>query len=219
MEEDEMRIGILGSGMVGRTLGAKLLELGHDVMVGTRDPGKLREWLDGAGKRARAGSFAEAASHGDIIFNCTAGTASVDALRMAGERSLDGKVIIDVSNPLDFSKGMPPTLSVCNSDSVGEQIQRAFPTARVVKTLNTVNCKLMVTPQELAGGDHDVFVSGNDAVAKAQVTDILKTWFGWRRIIDLGDITTARGVEMYLPLWLRLWGALQTPMLNLKIVL
>ncbi len=213
-----MKIGILGSGMVGQAIGAKLIELGHNVVVGTRDPGKLQEWLGKVGGKARAASFADAAAHGEIVFNCTAGVGSLEALKLAGERNLRGKVLLDVSNPLDFSKGMPPTLSLCNTDSVGEQIQRAFPGVRVVKTLNTVNCHLMVNPSQLAGGDHDIFVSGNDAAAKAQVTEILKTWFGWKNVIDLGDITTARGVEMYLPLWLRLWGALQTPALNLKIV-
>ncbi len=188
-----MRVGVLGSGMVGQAIGAKLIDLGHDVVVGTRDPGKLQEWLGKVGGKARAGSFADAAAHGEIVFNCAAGVGSLEALKLAGERNLKAKVLLDVSNPLDFSKGMPPTLSMCNTDSVGEQIQ-------------------------LAGGDHDIFVSGNDATAKAQVTEILKTWFGWKNVIDLGDITTARGVEMYLPLWLRLWGALQTPMLNLKIV-
>ncbi len=213
-----MKVGVLGSGMVGQAIGAKLIELGHDVVVGTRDPGKLQEWLGKVGGKARGASFTDAAAHGEIVFNCTAGVGSLEALKLAGERNLRGKVLLDVSNPLDFSKGMPPTLSMCNRDSVGEQIQRAFPGVRVVKTLNTVNCHLMVNPSQLAGGDHDIFVSGNDASAKAQVTEILKTWFGWKHVIDLGDITTARGVEMYLPLWLRLWGALQTPMLNLKIV-
>jgi predicted dinucleotide-binding enzyme len=213
-----MKVGVLGSGMVGQAIGAKLVELGHDVVVGTRNPGKLQEWLSKIGGKVRAGSFADAAAHGEIVFNCTAGTGSLEALKLAGERNLKAKVLIDVSNPLDFSKGMPPTLSLCNTDSVGEQIQRALPDVKVVKTLNTVNCHLMVNPSQIGGGDHDVFVSGNDAAAKAQVTEILKTWFGWTRVIDLGDISTARGTEMYLPLWLRLWGALQTPMLNVKIV-
>jgi hypothetical protein len=167
--------------------------------------------------QARLGSFAEAAGFGEIIFNCTSGGASLEALKMAGESNLNGKVLIDIANPLDFSKGMPPTLSVCNTDSLGEQIQRAFPQVRVVKSLNTMNANVMVNPSLLAG-DHDVFVSGNDATAKAQVTDILKSWFGWKSVIDLGDITTARGVEMTLPIWLSLFGALQTPLFNFKIV-
>lgn len=133
-----MRIGVLGSGMVGKTIGTKLIELGHDVMMGTRDSGKLREWLAKVGNKARVGSFAEAAAHGEVVFNCTSGTGSIEALKMASEKNLNGKVLVDVSNPLDFSKGMPPTLSVCNTESLAEQIQRAFPGARVVKTLNTV---------------------------------------------------------------------------------
>ena len=170
------------------------------------------------GNRARVGSFADAAAHGEILFNCTAGVGSLEALRMAGERTLNGKVLIDIANPLDFSKGMPPTLTVCNADSLAEQIQRAFPAVKVVKTLNTVNARLMVNPRQLADGDHSIFVSGNDASAKIQVTDVLKNWFGWRHVIDLGDITTARGAEMLLPAWLRLLGALNTPMFNFKIV-
>jgi len=204
--------------MVGRTIGAKLVELRHNVMVGTRDPGKLRDWLNQEGRGAKVGSFAEAAAHGEIVFNCTAGAASIEALRMAGDERLAGKVLIDVSNPLDFSKGMPPTLLVGNTDSLAEQIQRAFPRTKVVKTLNTVNCKLMVNPGQVAGGDHHIFISGNDAATKAQDIDILKSWFGWRYIIDLGDLTTARGTEMLLPLWVRLIGTLQTPMFNFKVV-
>ena len=151
------------------------------------------------------------------MINATSGTVSLEALRLAGEQNLRGKILIDVSNPLDFSKGMPPTLTVCNTDSMGEQIQRAFPDAKVVKTLNTTNVNVMVDPAQVAGGDHDLFVSGNDAAAKARVTELLRQWFGWRTVIDLGDITTARGVEMLLPVWLRLMGALGTPLFNFKI--
>ncbi len=130
---------------------------------------------------------------------------------------MSGKILIDLANSLDFSKGMPPTLAVCNTDSLGEQIQRTFPSVKVVKTLNTMNCKLMVNPA-LVSGDHDVFVSGNDAQAKEDVKQILKTWFGWKNIIDLGDITTARGTEQLLPIWIRLMGTLGTPNFNFKIV-
>jgi 8-hydroxy-5-deazaflavin:NADPH oxidoreductase len=215
--EAVMKIGVLGSGTVGQTIGSKLVALGHEVTIGTRDPKKLDEWLGKAGSRAAAGSFAEAAAFGEIVFNCTAGMASLDALKAAGDKALGDKILIDIANPLDFSKGMPPSLSVCNTDSLGEQIQQAFPRLRVVKTLNTMNADLMVRPS-LLSGDHDVFVSGNDGQAKARVTEILKDWFGWKSVVDLGDITTARGTEMFLPLWLHLWGALQTPMFNVKIV-
>ena len=202
--------------MVGQTLAGKLSELGHEVVVGTRDvdalmartepphPGvpTFAEWLE-LHPAVRVASFADAAEHAEIVLLATSGAVSVDALQMAGAQNLEGKIVIDVSNALDFSAGFPPTLSVCNTESVGEQVQRAFPGARVVKTLNTVNAQIMVNPEGLAGGDHHLFVSGDDADAKAQVTQLLSE-FGWHNVIDLGDITTARGTEMYLPLWLRL---------------
>jgi hypothetical protein len=223
-----MRVGVLGSGMVGQTIGSKLAERGEDVVLGTRSPtnlgGKrgmgapLSEWLSKVGPNGRLGTFAEAAEQGEIVINATSGAGALEALRMAGAKNLDGKILIDISNPLDFSKGMPPSLSICNTDSLGEQIQRAFPGAKVVKTLNTTNALIMVDPGRLAGGDHDVFVSGNDAQAKRRVADLLKRWFGWTNVIDLGDISTARGTEMLLPIWLRLLSALGTPMFNFKIV-
>jgi predicted dinucleotide-binding enzyme len=223
-----MRIGIVGSGVVGQTLGAKLVERGEDVVLGTRSPqalgdkrglgGSLAEWLEKTGGRARIATFPDAARHGEVVINATAGTASLEALKAAGEQHLEGKILIDVANPLDFSKGMPPSLTVCNTDSLGEQIQRAFPRTKVVKTLNTMTALLMVDPARVGGGDHHVFVSGNDAGAKARVSGLLRQWFGWREVIDVGDITTARGTEMLLPIWVRLWGALGTPFFNFKIV-
>jgi predicted dinucleotide-binding enzyme len=223
-----MKIGILGSGVVGQTLGAKLIERGEDVVLGTRSPDKregkrgmgaaLDDWLRSTGGKARIASFADAAAHGEIVINATNGAGSLDALTLAGARNLDGKILIDVANPLDFSRGMPPSLTVCNTDSLAEQIQRAFPNAKVVKTLNTTNAQVMVNPAQVGGGDHDLFVSGNDAAAKARVTELLKQWFGWRTVIDLGDITTARGAEMLLPIWVRLMGVLGTPFFNFKIV-
>ena len=226
-----MKIGILGTGMVGQTLSGKLVELGHDIMLGTRDvAGTLARsepnqygfpafsvWQQ-QNPKVKLGTFADAAKHGEAVINATNGTASLDALHLAGEANLNDKILIDVSNPLDFSKGLPPTLSVCNTDSVGEQIQRAFPGVKVVKTLNTVTVFLMVNPGLVAGGDHTLFVCGNDAAAKTQVSAWLKDWFGWQDMIDLGDITNARGTEMYLPLWLRLWGALGSGMFNVKVV-
>ena len=223
-----MKIGIVGSGVVGQTIGAKLADVGEDVVLGTRSPEKLddkrgmgaslHDWLAKTNGKARVATFAEAAAHGEIVINATSGTGSLGALKLAGTQNLSGKIIIDVANPLDFSRGMPPTLTVSNTDSLGEQIQRAFPDAKVVKTLNTTNAFVMVDPARVAGGDHDLFVSGNDAAAKARVTELLKRWFGWRNVIDLGDITTARGVEMLLPVWVRLMGVLGTPMFNFKIV-
>jgi predicted dinucleotide-binding enzyme len=213
-----MKVGVFGSGMVGQTIGSKVAELGHDVMLGTRDPSKLQEWLAKTGANARVGSFADTAAHGEVLFNATNGRGSLEALDMAGKTNLDGKILIDISNPLDFSRGMPPTLFISNTDSLGEQIQRAYPNLKVVKSLNTVTASLMVNPRQLADGDHHVFVSGNDADTKAQVIHILTDWFGWRHVLDLGDITTARGTEMYLPIWLRLWGAQGTGMFNVKVV-
>ena len=214
-----MKIAILGTGMVGATIGSKLIELGHEVKMGSRtaDNAKATDWAKTHGIKASAGTFADAAVFGELAFNCTSGQGSIEALKLAGEKNLNGKLLIDVANPLDFSKGMPPSLTVCNTDSLGEQIQRTFPAIKVVKTLNTMNCKLMVNPS-LVSGEHDVFISGNDAQAKEQVKQILKDWFGWKTIIDLGDITTARGTEQLLPIWIRLMGVLGTPNFNFKII-
>ncbi|MDA0243377.1 MAG: NAD(P)-binding domain-containing protein [Chloroflexi bacterium] len=225
-----MKIGVLGTGGVGQTLAGKLAELGHEVMVGTRDVAQtlgrtapdgrgnpsFATWLEGH-TAVQLGTFAEATAHGELIVNATNGSAALEILHQAGADNLAGKALLDVTNPLDFSQGMPPTLFVKDSDSLAEQIQRTFPEAHVVKSLNTLTAHLMVNPRALADGAHTVFVSGNDSAAKAQVTTLLES-FGWQDIIDLGDISTARGTEMWLPIWLRLWGALQTPSFNLKIV-
>ena len=152
-------------------------------------------------------------------FNCTSGGGSLDALKLAGENNLKGKIIVDLANPLDFSKGMPPSLSVVNTNSLGEEIQKAFPNSKIVKALNTMWCGLMVNPAMINSGDHSVFISGNDAAAKEEVKEIL-TSFGWheKNILDLGDITKARGTEMYLPLWLNIYGATNNGAFNIKIV-
>jgi hypothetical protein len=217
-----MKIGVLGTGMVGEAIGTKLVQLGHEVKMGSRTANneKAAAWVKqnvAHAPHASQGTFADAAVFGVMLFNCTSGRSSLDALRMAGAENLKGKVLIDIANPLDFSRGLPPSLLVCNTDSLGEQIQRAFPEMKVVKSLNTVNCNLMVNPGLLAD-EHVVYVSGNDAEAKATVTALLKDGFGWKSVVDLGDITTARGVEMILPLWVSLMGKLQTPMFNFKIV-
>jgi predicted dinucleotide-binding enzyme len=213
-----MEIGVLGSGIVGQTIASKLVEVGHHAVVGTREPQKLLEWKQQVGENVSIGSYSEAAAYGEIMFNATSGAGAMEALRLAGEEQLRGKILIDISNPLDFSNGMPPTLFVLNDNSLVEQIQSAFPEVKVVKTLNTLSAPLMVNPGLLAEGEHHLFVSGNDAEAKAEVTQYLKQWFGWKHVIDLGDITTARGTEMLLPVWLRLWGTLGTQMFNFKIV-
>lgn len=225
-----MRIGVLGTGTVGRVIGARFVALGHDVTIGTRDVDALlastepsmitqETFADWHAKNPEVslGSFAEAAEHGELLVNATNGAGSLDALRAAGQQNLEGKVLIDIAVPLDFSGGMPPSLFLSNTDSLGEQIQRTFPGVRVVKSLNTVNAFVMADPSLVADGDHSVFVCGNDARAKEQVAEILRS-FGWHDVIDLGDITSARGTESYLPLWLRLWGALQDPMFNIKVV-
>ena len=187
-----MRVGILGAGPVGQTLAPKLRELGHDVSIGTRTP------------REGAVSYSEAARDAVLLINATGGTASLEALASAGAENLAGKVLIDVSNALDPSQGMPPRVAVANDDSIGEQIQRAYPDTRVVKALNTVNLQVMVDPAGVPG-DHVLFVAGDDESAKDQVVELLGS-FGWpaERIVDLGDITGARAMEQYLVLWLRL---------------
>jgi 8-hydroxy-5-deazaflavin:NADPH oxidoreductase len=226
----EMRVGVLGTGGVGQTLAGKIASLGHEVKMGTRDVqaalGRteagwgavpLSQWHK-EHPDVELGTFAEAAAHAELVINATAGTASLDALQTAGGENLDGKILIDVANPLDFSSGMPPTLSVCNTDSLAEQIQRAFPGAKVVKSLNTVNSGVMVDPSQVAGGDHHMFVAGNDEGARAEVIRILKDWFGWKNVLDLGDVTAARGMEMLLALWLRLSMTLQSSMATIKVV-
>jgi len=214
-----VRIGVLGTGAVGQTIATKLVELRHDVRMGSRDAAneKAQAWVAGAGERASAGTFADAADFGELVFNCTAGAASLAALEQAGEDALRGKTLVDVSNPLDFSSGMPPSLTVCNTDSLSEQIQRRFPETHVVKALNTVNARVMVDPS-LVPGEHDVFVCGDDEAAKSEVVALLEG-FGWprKRIVNLGGIDAARAVEMYLPLWLRLLGAFGTPQVNIHV--
>ena len=211
-----MKIGVLGTGMVGQTIGSKLVALGHEVKMGARDAKNEKAAAWASANKASHGTFADAAAFGEIVFVCTNGMGTLPALRSAG--NLAGKILIDISNPLDFSKGMPPTLFAGNSDSLGEQIQREFPDAKVVKTLSTINCSVMVDPGRVGGGDHTVFMSGNDAGAKGRVAEILKGWFGWKDVLDLGDITTARGPESYLLLWLRTYMTLGTADFNIKIV-
>ncbi|MGX1566080.1 NADPH-dependent F420 reductase [Streptomyces sp. NPDC055506] len=200
-----MRYAVLGTGDVGRTLGGRLVELGHEVWLGsrTRDNPAALEWAATAGAGADAGTFAEAAAFGEVVVNAVGGRVALAALEAAGTENLGGKVLVDVSNPLAFEEG-ELRLSPVASDSVGEQIQRAFPHARVVKSLNTVNCRVMVEPG-MVPGEHNLFVCGDDAGAKEQVTALLGE-FGWppERVLDLGDIRAARAVEMWLPLWVGL---------------
>ena len=199
-----MNIGVLGTGMVGRAIAGKLAELGHDVRVGSRQASD------------DAVTFADAAAHGELVFNCTNGAASLDALTAAGADNLDGKVLVDVTNALDFSGG-GPALFTSTTESLGERIQAAFPGARVVKSLNTINCNLMVDAASVPG-DHVVFVAGNDDDAKARTRELLGE-FGWPadRVVDLGDITGARATEHYLMLWLRLMGVVGGPNFNISV--
>jgi predicted dinucleotide-binding enzyme len=223
-------IGVLGTGIVAKTIAGKLSAVGHSVKLGTRDPKAtlarsepdmmggppIRTFLE-ANPKIALGTFAEAGAHGALVVNALSGQASLAGLEAAGAANLADKILIDISNPLDFSKGMPPSLTVANTDSLGEQIQRAYPKTKVVKTLNTVNAFLMVDPAKLPG-EHTMFVAGNDPAAKAAVTQGLKEWFGWKDVIDLGDITNARGTEMYVVLWARMYGAMGNAMFNVKVV-
>lgn len=225
-----MRIGVLGTGVVGQTLGLKLVEVGHAVLLGTRDPSKLdelkgrgdsartlRDWLAAAGGEAGVGTFRDAAAYGAIIVNALSGAASLDVLNRVGPENLNGKILIDISNPIDFSRGFPLTLFVKDTDSLGEILQRAFPDVLVVKTLNTMSAALMVNPALVGNGEHTVFLSGNDSEAKAQVAALLRE-MGWRDILDLGDISTARGPEMMLAIGHAAMHALSPAMIAFKIV-
>ncbi len=222
-----MKIGIVGSGVVAQTLGTKLIELGHDVALGTRDPrklddkknmaGTLREWLQQTQDRGKVMTFAQAALHGELLMNATAGGVSIEALKMAGADKVGPKVLIDTANILDFSRGLPPRALASQDNCLAEAIQDAFPNLKVVKCLNTISALVMVNPRGLAGGDHTVFLSGNDAGAKGKVSELLAA-IGWTDVLDLGDISTARGPEMYMAMWIRLWGVTKTPLVNVKVV-
>jgi len=224
-----MNIAVLGTGMVGQAIAGRLHQLGHSVVVGTRDPEATvaRTEPDGMGnppfsawhanhQGVTLASFTEAAAGAELVVNASSGAVALDVLGLAGADNLAGKVLIDISNPLDFSRGFPPSLFVKDTDSLGEQIQRVFPDVKVVKTLNTLTASLMVEPKTL-GESSTVFVSGDDAQAKATVVSLLES-FGHDDVIDLGPLETARGTEMLLPIWLRLMGKLGTGAFNFKIV-
>lgn len=227
-----MKVAVLGTGMVGQTLALALAAKGNDVRFGTRDVAKSLASTQPNGygmpsfgiwhkdhSAIEVQTFAAAAQWGDLLINATNGSVSLAALAHANAGSVGNKVLIDVANDLDFSKGMPPA-SRSNDVAGGglaEKIQAAYPNLRVVKTLNTMNALVMVNPNLVAGGDSTVFMSGNDAAAKALVNELLQS-FGWNDIMDLGDISSSRAVEMLMPIWLRAYGVLgQTPY-NFKIV-
>jgi predicted dinucleotide-binding enzyme len=212
-----MRIAVIGTGHAGRTLAQGFQRIGHDVVVGTRDPDDTRRrevWL---GLDVPLAALGMVAADADLVVNATNGQASLSALGEVGSDHLAGKVIVDVANPLDFSQGFPPTLSVKDTDSLAEQLQRAFPEARVVKSLNTVTASVMVDPSTVGDGDTTVFVAGDDAEARQQVSGLLRE-LGWRDIVELDGLQNARGLEMWLPLWVRLMGALGTAEFNIKVV-
>jgi 8-hydroxy-5-deazaflavin:NADPH oxidoreductase len=212
-----MRIAVIGTGMVGRTLGEGLAKVGHDVVVGTRDPARTRARDEWGATSLSLASYGQIGVGADLFINATSGDASLEALQAVGDEALAGKVLLDVSNALDRSSGFPPTLFVCNTDSLAEQLQRAFPRTNVVKAFNTMTAAVMVNPGAVGGGDTTVFVAGNDADARATVAAVAAD-LGWTDVMDLGDLTAARGLEMWLPLWLRLLMALGGPMFNIKVV-
>lgn len=226
-----MLIGILGTGDVGRTLAAELASRGHDVMIGTRDVQRklgeapdddaapsFHDWL-AAHKKVRLGTFAAAAAHGELLFNATAGHASLEALATVRPADLRDKVLIDAANALGpWNEGGAMELFVVNTDSLAERIQRAHPGLRVVKALNTVAAHIMANPKGLAGGDHDLFVAGNDAESRERVAHFLREQFGWKTVIDLGDLSAARGLEMMIMVWLKIWAALGSSDFNFKVV-
>ena len=229
-EAGQMKVGILGTGDVGKTLGSALARRGHDVMLGTRDvrrkmeqkasednPATFHDWLS-KNKKIRLGSFAEAAAHGELLINATAGHGSIEALSKVKPTDLKGKILIDISNPLGPWGEGSVKLFVSNDDSLAEMVQRAHPGVRVVKALNTVTAHLQANPAGLAGGDHDIFVAGNDPAARDRVVRFLREEFGWRTVIDLGDLTSARGLEMMIMVWIKIWEALGTSDFNFKIV-
>jgi predicted dinucleotide-binding enzyme len=215
-----MRIAVLGTGVVGVALATRLVQTGHEVRMGSRSAGndKAVAWVTATSAGASEGSFADAAAFGDVVVNATGGLVSIEALTAAGVDNLAGKVLLDIANPLDFSGGFPPKVLQPDGHSLGEQIQVAFPAARVVKTLNTMNADVMVHPRALSGS-HTVFVAGDDAEAKAVARDLL-LGFGWTddEVIDAGGIAAARGLELYLPLWLSLMGSFGTPSFNVAVV-
>lgn len=216
-----MKIAVLGTGMVGHAIGSKLLAGGHEVGMGSRavDSEAAQQWIRNVGGNGRAGTFADVAAFGEIIFDCTNGANSLTALRQAGAANMKGKILVQIANPLDFSQGMPPSLTVCNTDSLAEQEQREFQEVRLVKALSTMSYMIMVEPS-LVPGDHTLFICGNDPAGRVEVADHLCDWFGWRRenILDLGDITASRGLEMFLPLWLRICSAVGNAPFNIHVV-
>ncbi|HTM92383.1 MAG TPA: NAD(P)-binding domain-containing protein [Flavisolibacter sp.] len=219
-----MNIGVLGTGVVGETIATALTEKGHNVRMGSRSANneKAAEWVKKSNNHATQGDFNDAASFGEIVFLCLNGAHALDAVGSVDVDNVAGKIVIDVTNPLDFSKGMPPRLldGLSNSNSLGEEIQKAWPAAKVVKVFNTVNCNVMVNPKLVNNGDHSLFICGDDADAKNKVKHFLVDTFGWKadNLLDLGGIQSARVTEAYVPLWVSMMQAVGTPMFSIQVV-
>lgn len=219
-----MNIGVLGTGVVGETIATALTEKGHNVRMGSRSATneKAAAWVKKSNNHATQGDFNDAAAFGNIVFLCLNGAHALDAVNAVDADSINGKIVIDVTNPLDFSKGMPPGLlkEYSGGTSLGEEIQKALPGAKVVKTFNTVNCNVMVNPKLVNNGDHTLFICGNDADAKNKVKHFLVDTFGWKpeNLLDLGEIQSARGTEAYVPFWVMMMQATGSPMFNIKVV-
>jgi len=219
-----MNIGVLGTGMVGETIATALIEKGHQVRMGSRSANndKAATWVKKSNNKASQGDFNDAAAFGEIVFLCLNGAYALDAVRSINADSINGKVVIDLTNPLDFSKGMPPRLleGLNNSTSLGEEIQAVLPGASVVKTFNTINSNVMVNPKLVNNGDHTLFICGNDNDAKNKVKQFLVDTFGWKseNLLDLGGMITARGTEAYVPFWVMMMQATGSPMFNIKVV-
>jgi len=212
-----MKIGVLGTGMAGVTIATKLIQLGHHVTMGSRNPDNptTARWAKANGVNASRGTFADATTLSEMVFLCTKGEATLEVIRTVGSDAFGEKIVVDVSNPLDFSRGMPPSLMICNTDSLGEQVQKALPYAKVVKTLNTVNCEVMVDPAK--AGNPTMFLCGHDPEAKSIVSELLRN-FGWIDLVDLGDINAARGMEMFVPACLSLLDVVGHPHFGFQIV-
>lgn len=219
-----MKIGILGTGSVGRTIGTAFIEKGHEVMLGSRSTTneKAMSWVEANGVHARHGSFQETVEFAELICICLNGAFAVDVLQQAGPANFIDKIVIDVTNPLDFSNGMPPSLlsQYSNTWSLGEEIQQQLPGAKVVKALNTVTANLMVNAQLVNNAHHHLFICGNDVAAKNAVRELLAHNFHWKPeyILDFGSIQSARLTEGIVPFWVGAMQVLGTPMFNYLIV-
>jgi NADPH-dependent F420 reductase len=201
------RVGVLGTGAVGRRLATGFKGRGYEVMIGSRDPGKsdLREWLSDEGAGVQAATFKEAAEHGELLVLAVLGDAAQDVIAHAGAENFGGKVVIDAMNPLDFSGGFPPKLSISGEDSLGERVQRALPDAKVVKAFNTIGNQYFVDP-EFSEGSPTMLIAGDDEGAKRLVSDLLAD-FGWSDTFDIGGIEGSRELEAICIAWVKIGGA------------